>query len=130
MFPIPGKRDPWTSGGAEPSSPSTPQARTSYGPFPWLSSPWACYTRGPVRPSHHPGSTLGSSTSDTAPSSPACAGLLLLCRGFLRLLEVLSWGQGEKRGRGGPEGWSWTLFLAPSSSPSRSNQNYWKHLRP
>ena len=79
------------------------------------------------RPSHHPGSTLGSSTSDTAPSSPACAGLLLLCRGFLRLLEVLSWGQGEKRGRGGPEGWSWTLFLAPSSSPSRSNQNYWKH---
>ena len=83
-----------------------------------------------VRPSHHPGSTLGSSTSDTAPSSPACAGLLLLCRGFLRLLEVLSWGQGEKRGRGGPEGWSWTLFLAPSSSPSRSNQNYWKHLRP
>lgn len=83
-----------------------------------------------VLASHYPGSARGSSTSDTAPSSPACAGLLLHCRGFLRLLRVLSWGQGEKRGRGGPEGWSWTLFLAPSSSPSHSNQNYWKHLCP
>ena len=99
MFPIPGKRDPWTSGGEEPSSPSTPSPHFLR-PFPLAELSQDTHPACRVVPaSQHPGSALGSSTSDTAPSSPACAGLLPHCRGFLRLLGALSRGQGEKRGR-------------------------------
>ena len=115
-----------TRGQAVVRSPArrAPPAHTSYGPFFWLSSPrtstqpavWSPRVTTPARPWEAQLQTLalGSSTSDTAPSSPACAGLLPHCRGFLRLLPR---GQGEKRGRvaqGDEAGRSFWLALSGS----------------
>lgn len=123
-----------TRGQAVVRSPArrAPPAHTSYGPFFWLSSPrtstqpavWSPRVTTPARPWEAQLQTLPLCHQPVPASFPTAGDFSGCCRGG-RVRREDGWPRGMKL-----DALSGSLFLARSSSPSRSNQNYWKHLCP